>query len=114
MGNKGHKQKIYTYWATVLKNIFLKNIRVLNIKIINSEYNILYIITSLKKDEPSTRQHISYSNSSCKNYLKIMLRSSIQPTNSFKSLKNNLTNYTYINKYNCANCKRTIILLRHF
>jgi len=111
----GTLKKSYCDRGTLLKTIFTENTGITDIKLINSECNVIFIVTSLLKNEPSAKEYISCSNVNCVNYTKIISCPSIiiSLTDGFKSLESSLNKYTYSNEYECTVCNEVITSFRH-
>lgn len=106
----GTSKKTYTDRGILLKSIFSENLGITKIKQINSECNVSYIITSLLRNEPSAKEHISCSNINCKNNSKIIFCPSIivRLTDGFELLENNLIDYLNKREYECSDCNGVI------
>jgi len=111
----GTSIKSYCDRGTLLKTIFTENTGITDIKLINTECNVIFIITSLLKNEPSAKEYISCSNVNCVNYSKIISCPSIilSLTDGFKSLECSLSKYTYSKEYECTVCNEVITSFRH-
>jgi len=109
----GTSIKSYCDRGTLIKTFFTENTGFTVIKLINTECNVIFIVTSLLKNEPSEKEYISCLNVNCVNYSKIISCPSISLTDGFKSLECSLSNYTYSNEYECTVCNEVIKSFRH-
>jgi len=115
-GHQRYFNKIELWFrGTLLKTILKENTGITDIRFTNAECNIIFIVTSLLKNEPSAKEYISCSNVNCVNYSKIISCPSIiiSLTDGFKSLEFSLSEYTYSNEYECTVCNEVITSFRH-
>lgn len=103
---------IYKKRLGILKTIFQEDLGITDVVVINAECNVLHIITTLMKTNPSTTNIKTCSNNNCE------VKEHISPTiilklaDGFSSLQKNLQQYCEDKNIKCFDCQNNAVSKR--
>lgn len=110
LAKNGTSAIIYKKRLEMLKNIFMEEEGVTNVTLINAKCNVMYIVTSLLMDVPSSSEINICQDSICamtseRKSATIIVRLS----NGYESLESDLEVYTKGLSHNCTNCNNGVV-----